>query len=253
MKVVLTLLVTSLLFHGFYSYGIKKFGDLSRFFDVFKYAANIPRFDREKMTRLFLAVFSQIIILIVLIFITGCNPFSGFKVDNFHYSVILDGVLLGIGEMAVAGLLAKVVMQLVFLYDKRNSANNEITWINEGKGGWVLEYRKLIKLTPVFVSVPIILLYVGTEELIFRYIVIEYSLVYGAIFAILFSAIWFTIVQTYWMPSHRAALFPAIGAALMGIVHGIIFVNDPNIVPLIIAHLVFFLFSVLPEILTKKS
>jgi len=41
-------------------------------------------------------------------------------------------------------------------------------------------------------------------------------------------------------------MFPVIGALVIGIVHGALFLAEPDIVPLIVAHLVFF-FSSMPS------
>jgi CBS-domain-containing membrane protein len=62
----------------------------------------------------------------------------------------------------------------------------------------------------------------------------------GAGLALGIAAFFFLLVQTFHMPSWRAALFPVIGATVLSVVHGSLFLAVPDILPLIVAHIVFF-------------
>ncbi len=55
----------------------------------------------------------------------------------------------------------------------------------------------------------------------------------------------FIYMQTLHMPSKTSAMFPVIGATVMGITHGLIYLESPSIVPLILSHLTFFIFTIL--------
>jgi hypothetical protein len=55
----------------------------------------------------------------------------------------------------------------------------------------------------------------------------------------------FTAAQVFRMPSWRSAMFPALGARTLGVVDGLLFLAVPTILPLIVAHIVFFLVATL--------
>lgn len=66
-------------------------------------------------------------------------------------------------------------------------------------------------------------------------------------FAIAFTAslVLFVAMQVFFMASWRAAMFPVVGALVMGVVHGLLAWRVPHLLPLVVAHIVFFLFAVL--------
>lgn len=247
MNQILMILLISLLIYAFYGYGLKSFGNLYRYTRFFRPAIKLSPFENEKITRLILAVLSQGIFLCLLKGLTAVDLRIWNNITHISMINILQGVLLGIAEMAVAGLFANILMQGFLLLPQKTGSGNENSWVAESGGGWILQYRRLVKHTPVFVFVPVILCYVGTEELIFRSLLINYTLSVSGCFALLFSTAWFAAVQAFGMPSFRSALFPVSGALLMGILHGIIYLETKNSIPLIIAHSVFFAVSMLAE------
>ena len=86
---------------------------------------------------------------------------------------------------------------------------------------------------------------IGAEETVFRGILIPYFNQDSVIISVIISTALFILMQAFHMPSLLSALFPMIGATVMGIVHGILFINNPSIIPLIIAHLSFFIFTLI--------
>ena len=55
----------------------------------------------------------------------------------------------------------------------------------------------------------------------------------------------FIAVQVFNMPSWHSAMFAVLGALVIGLVHGGLYLAVPNLLPLIIAHMVTFAVSVL--------
>jgi hypothetical protein len=51
-------------------------------------------------------------------------------------------------------------------------------------------------------------------------------------------------MQTLFMPTLLSSMFPAIGAIVLGSVNSLLYCAVPSLVPLIIAHTVFFLVAV---------
>jgi hypothetical protein len=50
----------------------------------------------------------------------------------------------------------------------------------------------------------------------------------------------FVAVQAFSMPGWRAAMFPMVGAAVLGVVHGVIYWRVPALLPLMVGHLAYF-------------
>lgn len=46
------------------------------------------------------------------------------------------------------------------------------------------------------------------------------------------------------LANKMSAMFPVIGATVMGVVHGLLFIFYPAVIPLIISHLAFFIFTI---------
>ena len=153
MKIIIILIISSITIHAFYKYGIRMFGNLSRYFDLFASNDQINRLEGEKMTRLVFASFSQAMFLLFLTIITSVIPSFISDIKELTISMILKGILLGIGEMAAAGLFAKLILHLLFNLSKKNNFEHEGSWMDEGKGGWMLEYRKLVELTPFYIFI----------------------------------------------------------------------------------------------------
>ena len=82
----------------------------------------------------------------------------------------------------------------------------------------------------------------AAQELIFRGLLIPAFLDegLGGTASVASSGLLFVGVQALAMPSRRAALFPMVGAAVVGVVHGILFLHVPDVIPLAVAHVAFF-------------
>ena len=81
--------------------------------------------------------------------------------------------------------------------------------------------------------------------MLFRGMALTFLRPNGPIVAIVGSTFLFIAVQFTGMPSWFSALPAACGAVVVGLVHGYLFWSVPTILPLLVAHLVYFLFVAL--------
>jgi hypothetical protein len=160
-------------------------------------------------------------------------------------SVIIYGLLLGIGEMAFASFLGHIGVLVAIRIAPAADTVSIDQWLTISRGGWMKKYLDAMEIAPPGLFIGLVALYVCGEEIIFRAILIENLAFAGSVAAVTGATTSFMIIQFFQMPSWRSAMLPAIGALMVGILHGALFVAVPNLVPLVIAHLVFFLSSVL--------
>jgi Type II CAAX prenyl endopeptidase Rce1-like len=239
------LLLFSAAIFFYYNTLVRRLGRLSRpWAEKLRLGRRYPLRDISAALNLPLAGLSQLLFCAVLVLLTGVAVKPLFT-HNFHPILIVYGVLLGVGEMALATFLCAVAMRLVTVVAPPESVGAGSDWNVIGKGGWMHYHLKTLEVVPLPAAVLSISLYVAVEELIFRGILITEFLSAGASAAVMTSVLLFTVVQMFHMPDWRAAMFPVVGALVMGILHGTLFVAVPNVVPLIIAHLVFFLVAVI--------
>jgi hypothetical protein len=164
--------------------------------------------------------------------------------QGFHPLLILYGALLGVGEMAFSSFLCHAVGRLAMAVAPGRVPPSMQDWMVVAKAGWMRAYLDTINAVPWTVSLGLIVLYVTVEEIIFRGILTQCFLPLGPGPAVVLSTGLFAIVQTVQMPSWSSTLFPVLGALVMGLAHGALFLAVPNLVPLIVAHCVFFLIAV---------
>jgi membrane protease YdiL (CAAX protease family) len=114
-------------------------------------------------------------------------------------------------------------------------------WLTAARGGWMRHHIQAVRVTPWWFSQLTVTVQLSCEEIIFRAVLIPVlSANVGTIRAVLISTLLFTTMQAVHTPNWRTALFPMIGGAVMGMVHGLVFAIEPAILPLIVAHLIFF-------------
>jgi membrane protease YdiL (CAAX protease family) len=102
------------------------------------------------------------------------------------------------------------------------------------------QFSATVSTAPVWFAAASMGLYVSVEELIFRGILLELLRPAGAVWAIGISTVLFVMVQAFSMPGWRAAMFPMVGAAILGLVHGFLYWRVPVLLPLVVAHLTYF-------------
>jgi hypothetical protein len=198
----------------------------------------------EAVGKLAAAAVAQLLFAVALAWILGLRPEN---VVGFHPGLILAAAALGVGELALTSLLCTMVVEFTTAArgPTRDIARQE--WTAQSRGGWMSYFLLTVRAASPAVALGSICLYVGVEELIFRGVLIPEFLEagWGRGLAVAASAALFVGVQALAMPSVRAALFPMVGAAIVGVVHGILFLHVPDVIPLAIAHATFFLAAML--------
>ncbi|MCW5589443.1 MAG: CPBP family intramembrane metalloprotease [Legionellales bacterium] len=164
-------------------------------------------------------------------------PFSSLGILNFDLSQTIKGLLLGLGLGGTAAILTLLVMKLVEIVVKSNI--NEL--MKNISSGWIKSYYYVKLLLPKPIAYLFIIAQLACEEVIFRGVFQQYLMEFGIVLSILIATLLFALMQIFQMPSARTAMFPVIGALVMGPIHGILFYCTQSLWPLITSHTAFFL------------
>lgn len=239
------LLIISVLIIAYYKYGkavlIYYAPKITRFFSLTKY---FPKNDIEGAVELTMIAVSHVLFCILLI---GILPiyFPTIKIAWFKTPVyFFYGILLGIGCMGLSGLLCKIAIQVINLFKQQNAYDLK-SWLTMARGGWIKHHLQSIEILPIYFSLLVLTMQVGSEEVIFRGILLNYFIQFGPYVAFITAWILFILMQAFLMNKWQSAIFPMIGAAVMGFIHSILYLHVPLLWPLVIAHVTFFLFSVI--------
>ncbi|MEU8058291.1 CPBP family intramembrane glutamic endopeptidase [Microbispora bryophytorum] len=117
-------------------------------------------------------------------------------------------------------------------------------WLGLSRGGWIRHHLKTMEVVSLPLALALTATQVGSEEVVFRGLVLSWLREAGPFLAIGISCLLFTVMQVFLMSSWRAAMFPVVGAVVMGVTHSVLFWHYPVLIPLMVAHVVFFLFAV---------
>jgi len=196
----------------------------------------------NSIVKLGLSGILQFLFCCLLILITGFE-LKDLVLVGFQPVLILYGILLGIGETALGNFLCYVSVRLIMKLVPDSVPIDLKDWLTMAKAGWMRLYLKTAETAPLYLVLLFTVLYISVEEMIFRGVLINYFLPAGNIWALGASMFFFMLVQVFHMPSWKSALFPLIGALLVGLLHGLLFLAVPNILPLLIAHFIFFLMA----------
>jgi hypothetical protein len=200
--------------------------------------AKFPVRDVYAAVRLVAAAVLQAMLFFVLLWVFHPSLSRSLRA-NFDPITILLACVLGVAEMSVATLLGYSVMQGIRLIDT-STGRRSADWRAVARGGWIQMYFKTIEVLPFPLGALSVFLYIAFEECIFRVIVIGVVAPASSSAALLTSTALFVTYQKFHTPGWRTAVFPMLGASVVGIVHGLLYLSVPNIVPLIVAHLSFF-------------
>ena len=239
------LFIISMIIILYYKYGksclINYAPAVSRYFSLTKY---FPKSDIDGVVELAMIAASHVLFCALLIVILPVK-FAVIHVDWVDVpAYFIYGVLLGIGCMGLSALLCKIAIKLVDLF-RKDGAYNLKSWLTMGRGGWIKHHLQSIEILPIYLSLLILVMQVGSEEVIFRGVILNYFMQFGDFAA--FSTAWilFVLMQAFLMNKWQCAIFPMIGAGVMGFIHSVLYLQVPILWPLIIAHVTFFLFSVI--------
>jgi hypothetical protein len=170
--------------------------------------------------------------------------------------LIVLGAVVGVGEMALSAFLCRLLVASELALRARRplvqvpaaSAAGPATlpaWLVMARGGWMRHHLTTLRAVPLALAVPLMAVQVGSEEIVFRGVLVSSLRPAGPAVALGASCALFVAMQTFLTPSWRTAMFPVVGAGVMGVVHGLLFWSVPLLLPLVVAHVVFFLFAVL--------
>lgn len=166
--------------------------------------------------------------------------FKNTSVFNCFY-----GILIGVGSVGISILFCTLGMKIIESFSPETAPKTLDGWMAVANAGWIRHHKHTLKVLPFLLALLIITMQIGSEEIIFRAVLTNVFIQYGATFTFISSTILFVFMQTLHMPSKTSAMFPVIGAIVMGITHEFLYLEDPSVIPLIISHLTFFIFTVL--------
>jgi hypothetical protein len=189
----------------------------------------------EAIGKLAAAGLAQALFAIGLLLVLGTDLDA---IAGLNPDLLALGALLGFGEVALASFLGTVVVRLDLL--RRSDERAVGAWLAQGRGGWMGQFAATVAAAPPWFALASVSLYVAGEEVVFRALVIDAAAGAGAVAAVALSAVLFVVVQVFNMPSVRAATFPVVGAVVVGLVHGVLFWQTHDVLPLVVAHITFF-------------
>jgi hypothetical protein len=187
---------------------------------------------------------SHVLFCVALIVVTGV-PVAGLGLGPPPPILLGYGVLLGIGTMMIGTLASRTLVQTVMIVQPTGGPAGLGEWFTMSRGGWMRHYLRVLEVCPPPVAALLLVVQVGCEELVFRGILIGYFRPYGMAWAVALSTCFFVAMQASLMPSWRNAIFPMTGAAVIGVVNGVLFWLVPFLWPLLVAHIAFFVFAVI--------
>lgn len=238
--------VTFVLLVGFYYY-FKKL--------IFSYAPKIA----SKTPLIYKYPYAQVVglielfavasfhVLFCLVLLRAFDINMRFIFLNFTLLDCFLGVLIGVGSMGTSVLFCTVAMKLIDYYALRKGkkARSLSEWYAISGAGWIRHHKHNIQILPLFLAIIIITMQVGSEETIFRSVLFQAYSPFGVKTAFFISTALFVYMQIFHMPSMLSAMFPMVGASVMGVVHGLLYIYHPSMVPLIISHIAFFIFTII--------
>lgn len=194
------------------------------------------------------------LILIVISHLLFCYLLSLFLhvplIELWHFRQlqlqhIALGLLLGIGQMTCSATICVLLIRfLQFCFPNRVPMSSQ-QWVTQSRAGWIRHHLDTIEHLPKFIAVMIIALQITAEETIFRGLLFTSLSPFSSHAALFGSSLLFSLIQAFLMPRKISSLFPVVGALIMGFSNAYLYMYLPNLYPLIIGHVVFFLFSLL--------
>ncbi|ATL28270.1 type II CAAX prenyl endopeptidase Rce1 family protein [Streptomyces formicae] len=220
---------------------------------------------------------SHVVVVAALLAVTGIGP--GMLVSGLARPELLGlGVLLGIGELAIGSLICRALIEVKLSGGGRrrgpavpaNSARHVgvsgtgvraptpvrtrpredrglslRSWLGRSRGGWIRHHLTALKVLPLWAALGLTGVQVASEELVFRGIALTWLRDAGPFVALSTSIVLFVVMQAFFMSTWQGAMFPLVGGVVMGVVHGLVFWAVPDVAPLVVAHVVFFVFAVI--------
>jgi membrane protease YdiL (CAAX protease family) len=226
-----------LAFYGlFYRYVVARWGPVVEWaMRRLRLDSRRPLREVEAVGKLAAAGVAQLLFALVLAWWTG---FPGDRILGgapLGAGVWAAAILLGAGELALTSLVCTTIVEVAVA-----AGGDARAWRARSRGGWMSLFLLTARAAPSALTMASVCLYVVVEELIFRGILVTELAGWGGPAAVCVSAALFVAVQAFGMPSVPAAVYPMVGALVIGVVHGVLFWLVPAVAPLALAHVAFF-------------
>ncbi|MFF5207632.1 CPBP family intramembrane glutamic endopeptidase [Streptosporangium sp. NPDC000396] len=210
--------------------------------------------ERGSVLELAAAGASHVLVVILLALVTGIDV-GGLPTGWNRPDLIGLGAAIGVGEVALGSLLCRVLIEGVQARGRRHASARALPataagqermrqWLGLSRGGWIRHHLKTMEVVSLPLAVMLTAVQVGSEEVVFRGLMLTWLRDAGPLLAIGLSCLLFTVMQVFLMSSWRAAMFPVVGAIVMGVTHSVLYWHYPALIPLMVAHVTFFLFAV---------
>jgi hypothetical protein len=200
--------------------------------------------DLAGVVRLLLAGVLQACFLLALVAVL---PLSAHDLlpGRWDGRLLLLGVPLGVAEAGLATYVAYLGSRIASRLNPESAPASIEGWLQVARGGWIRYYLRTAAAAPTWLLVCATSLYVAGEELVFRKVVLTSTTGLPAALAVGLSVLLFVAAQVFYTPGWQTALFPVLGAVVVGVVHGCLFLAVPEVTPLVVAHVTMFLVTVL--------
>jgi hypothetical protein len=206
--------------------------------------AHCSAVELDGISRLVISTLLQTAFLLFLVQATGVNLWP-LIARHFHPRLIGYGLALGVAEMALASMLCYSAIRLTTAASNVGGDAELDSWLALTRAGWMRLFLRTAEAAPLPVVLFVSVLYIAVEEFVFRGVLVTFLHPFGGAIAVTLPLLLFLAAQTFRMPSRASAMFPLVGALVVGVTHGALMLAVPNVVPLVVAHLAFFAFALL--------
>jgi hypothetical protein len=193
--------------------------------------------------RLLIAGSMQAVFTVVALAVTPASV-RLFALDSELIWVMLLAVMLAVAEFGLGSQVVFIATRVADALSAPGRQRSIEAWITASRGGWIRYYTRTAESMPRPVVVALTLLYVGGEEVMFRGVVLSLGDGLPVAALIIIATALFVVCQMFYTPNWRTALFPMVGAAVLGATHCLLYVEYPVLAPLVVAHACMFLASV---------
>jgi membrane protease YdiL (CAAX protease family) len=186
---------------------------------------------------------AQAVFCVVLAVLLGVE-LPGVAGPNFSLRLVAYGVVLGVVQVGMSSFLCFCAILMWQRLQPGRVPSTMDEWLSLAKAGWMRQYLKTARHVWWPLAALTILVYISFEEVVFRAVLIDAFRPLGDGLAVVLAGALFVSVQVFHMPSWKSAMFPIVGASLVGLCHGILYLHTGEITPLVVAHAVFFVASI---------
>ena len=205
----------------------------------------IPTQELVGVIELIFIVISHVVFCVILSSVLDVSLVGIFSLKDFTITSLCSGVLLGIGQLGFSTTLCFILIRILQTHFTKKVPSTKEAWLIQSRAGWLRHHFHTRKHLPWLIASMIICTQILAEETVFRGVIFNYIRPKSLWGAIAVSTLLFTWIQSFLMPSKVSKMFPMVGALVMGITNGVLYAKMANLIPLAIAHAVFFFLAVI--------